>query len=362
MLKDEFNVIVLILTDNCADRIDRSIQSVLSQSFEPRRLKIVAIDNCSSDGTYEKLIEHLRRDDIALYRLPQRDLPTRVLRTALYVLEPVAYRYITVLDPGDQLYPDYIEICTTTMEQHPSIDRTILLCEIDTVDQTGKVFPPAPAFTDSCILMKREHYTQFFMHGIGHKIQCFYSVDAIPLRLPELPFCVDHSDWFKKAHYCFSSECIYIKSPLARRAPSRYDDPLYELILRLHLVKRLELIQNAVFVDDVYEVFHRLNRPEITYGNLARLALRFALVALDRTDRETARRILLFAEMVDSEIPGTDLYAALDRSIQHGGAPPVLEDFVEPQNSVAPPDGAIIIDTAREPGGLPWSARQARET
>ena len=342
-MNNYYNVVVLLLTDNCADALDRSIDSVLNQSFDAKRIKIVAVDNHSTDGTYEKLLKYACSTGISVYRLKKKSFPTRLLRSALSYLTYTDHKYITVLCPGDILYENYITRCAEVMDEYCTPDRRLLICEADIAVEKDIIDSQTPIYTSNCILLKREHYKEFFINGVGHKVQVFFLNNTIPTMLPELPSCVDYTDWFSKAMYSFGNECIYLQDILACTKTFNCQNKIYDLILRLYTVTRLDLIRGTVFSDislsylDSHDVAGKIN------NNLSLLALKYASEAVDDGDMSLAERILLFAEMVDEEVTGTENYCMVKKSIASGCRNQFSYTIDISENSVSPPEGAIII-------------------
>jgi glycosyltransferase involved in cell wall biosynthesis len=342
--QDNYNVIVIIPAYNCVNTIDRSIKSVLKQSFDAKRIRIIAVDNHSVDGTYEKLIGYAGEADISVYRFGEPRLPTRLLNAACAYLSYVKYKYFTFLPAGDELYPDYIEVCADVMDKYAGLDSKILLCETDLKDKLGKASRQKTIYTESCIFKMREHYKQFLINGTGHRVQCFHSSGSMPTGIfSNLPFLVDYTDWYKKALMAYDMGCIYLKRSLACVSASDYDDKLQDLVIRMYLLKKLEMTTCIMQSNINYEYLAELSSNRGIYRKLSRLALQYASDSVREGELKTANDILLFAEMVDEEIIGTPFYAMLKKSI-------ASERLVEPpgkyrmkERSVRPPEGAIII-------------------
>lgn len=339
----DYDVVVLLLTHYCLPVLPRTIESVMAQSFDGRRIRLVAVDNNSSDGTYEALLKHAGDSPLAVYRINETLPPPRLLRKALMFLDFIEYRYITILTPGDTLYPDYLEKCCALMDRYADSEDKLLLCETDLRLNGKGIVRQAPVFSNDCILMKREHYTQFFLHGTGHKVQALYHKKAMLRVLPDLVFCTDYTDWFKKAIYAFSAECVYVREPLACTSPAGCEDLLQDLILRLFLVKRAELVLGAVYATDSFKYLDKGTTDGRIYENLARFALAYASDALANAQTRTAEDILTFAEMIHDDITKTEYYAALKSSVDLGMPLQSPERFVMAEKTAAPPRGARII-------------------
>lgn len=338
-----FNVVILIFTRNCVDSIRRTLDSCLTQTFDSRRIKIVVVDNNSTDGTYEKVLEYVSTTSVAVYRLCEQRFATRLLRAADRILEFVEYKYIAVLSPGDIIYPNYVERCTAVMEQHATLERGLLISETDVIDPSGIIARQLPIYTESGVLMKRIHYTEFFTTGVGRKIQCFAIKRIFPKVLPDIPFCVEYADWFMKAIYAMNMECIYMKDALSATATIERTDMLNQMMLRLFLVKRMSLIRGTIFAEDTSSVCDDEDTQRRISENLAALALEYACQALVRKEFKVVKDLLLYAEMVFGEIVGSELYCLLRDSVLNGSCDVCFDAFRRDEQSVPLPHGAMSL-------------------
>jgi len=269
----------------------------------------VAVDNHSTDGTYEKLIGYVKSDDISVYRLEKRYLKTRLMLHANYLLRYTMHRYLTILNPGDMLYPNYLEICSGLMDDASHAEAMIIFCEVDFIDNEGRIFNQTPMFDKDRILEKERHLIEVFNQGMGHKVQCFYRVGTLPNILFELPHFVDFNDCFKKAWFLQFHNCIYIKNNLACICRSKYPDKIIDLASRLYMITRFKVYRDTVGNEST-AFLDGLDSEEI-YKNLSMLALQYASESLADGEIGTAKKILLFAEMVFEDIINTEFYSAL---------------------------------------------------
>ncbi len=341
-MKNIYNVVVLLLTDNCLKQIDTSIESIHSQTFEQKRLKIVAVDNGSTDGTYERLIKYARESELAVFRLRERFLPTRLLCHALSFLDYINYKYITILRPGDILYPDFIARCADIMEKYSDCERGILISETDIREESGKLKQQSPIFTNNCILRKKVHYPYLLTTGFEHKVQSFYCRGMIPLILPELPFAVDHTAWFKMANYLFANDCIYIRESLSAIRDTAYEDPVHELMLRLYQITRCEITSSHRPADMPPGYTGKVPSAKQVRDRLCRLALKYAAQAVNQGNNKIADKILLFIEMVEADILNNEEYNLVKQAIKNSDHLE-MEKFRPAWETVSPPQGAVII-------------------
>lgn len=115
------NVSVIIPTYNRADKLARSVKSVLSQSYDV--FEILIIDDGSKDNT-RKIVEKLQDkhpDKIFYYKLEQNSGPARARN---FGVSKARGEYIAFHDDDDEWHPDKLEIQMKHMLNDSSIDMT----------------------------------------------------------------------------------------------------------------------------------------------------------------------------------------------------------------------------------------------
>ena len=115
------SVSVIIPTYNRADRIARSVKSVLSQSYDI--YEILIIDDGSKDNTRE-IVEKLQDkhpDKISYYKLEQNRGPAKARNFGALKAKG---EYIAFHDDDDEWHPDKLEIQMKHMLNDTSIDMT----------------------------------------------------------------------------------------------------------------------------------------------------------------------------------------------------------------------------------------------
>jgi glycosyltransferase involved in cell wall biosynthesis len=342
MENKNYDVVVLITTYNCVEIIDRSLQSILSQTFDSSRIKIVAVDNYSTDGTYEKLLQYVIERRISVNRLKKKYLETRLLQKAIQFLQFYSdYRYFTILNPGDILYPQFLCTCTEMMDKTANYNTKALFCNTDIADDSEIIAKQTPIFSDNCILLKQKHLAQFFIKGTRSKVQCLYRIGAMPGSLVEMPLYVDLTDWFKKAFFPFRYNCIYLKDALACIHKRKYDDKLYDLVLRYSLIVKFKIYRNS-FPSDSNSYLDEMLLNKDIYKNLSQLALEYATDAQSNNEVISASKLLLFAELVYEDVVQEHLFLELKDSLSES-KPATKEKLKFAVDSCAPPPDSIII-------------------
>lgn len=116
-IKSNKKVSVIMPIYNAEDKIDIAIQGLLDQTW--RNIEIIAVDDRSSDCTYQKLLEWSRLDDRVIpYRQPQ-NAGAYAARNA--GLKMAAGDYITTHDSDDWSHPQKIETQVRYLEANRSV-------------------------------------------------------------------------------------------------------------------------------------------------------------------------------------------------------------------------------------------------
>ena len=115
-------------------------------------------------------------------------------------------------------------------------------------------------------------------------------------------------------------------------------------MLKLSLVTRFKLHRGTT-ENLSFEVLDELDTQIETNKKLSLLALKYACDDLSVNYVVSARKILLFADMIYPEIVNSNLYLELDKSIDL--STPLAAEYYNGPSAVCsiPPDDAILINT-----------------
>jgi len=117
-MKSKPLISVLIPTYNVYDYIEEAIQSIISQTY--KNLEIIVIDDCSTDGTYEKLQEIKEKDDrIQIFRNKEN---LKIAETLNFALSVSNGDYIARMDGDDISTSDRIEKQLDFLKANPEVD------------------------------------------------------------------------------------------------------------------------------------------------------------------------------------------------------------------------------------------------
>lgn len=134
-------VTVIMPCFNVESSIVTSICSVLDQTW--RNVEVIAVDDCSTDGTYERLVEISKYDvRIKTLRTRQNSGPYAARNLALSI---AAGDLITVCDADDWSHPQKIEIQARHLLSRPRLKGNTT-CWLRTSDQLVPARRPYQAF------------------------------------------------------------------------------------------------------------------------------------------------------------------------------------------------------------------------
>lgn len=111
-------VSVIMPTYNVKQYVGEAVESILNQTYE--NLEFVIVDDGSTDGTYEILIEYAKKDSrIKLYR---NDTNKKICYTLNRGFELSSGKLILRMDGDDISTPNRLEILYEFLKENPSVD------------------------------------------------------------------------------------------------------------------------------------------------------------------------------------------------------------------------------------------------
>lgn len=132
---------ILIAAHDAAAFLDGAVSSALAQTC--RAVEVIAVDDCSSDGTHEALAAWARRDGrVTVLRHPERRGASAARNTAI---ARARGRWLAVLDADDAFLPERIERLVPLAEEGGADLLADNLVERDfaTGAPLGTVLPPS---------------------------------------------------------------------------------------------------------------------------------------------------------------------------------------------------------------------------
>ena len=110
-------VSILIPTYNRVHLIERSIESALGQTY--KNIEIILSDNCSTDGTWERIQDYARQDPrIKAWRTESNIGP---FENWVHGLKHCQGDYVKILWSDDAIAPEFIQTCVDILQTRPDV-------------------------------------------------------------------------------------------------------------------------------------------------------------------------------------------------------------------------------------------------
>lgn len=125
-------VSIVVPVYNAVEYIDASIKSILAQTW--RDFELLVSDNCSNDGTWEKLQRYSGDPRV---RLTRHVSTIPALDNFNYVTRLARGEFIKMVCADDVLYPDNVAVLVGELNSHPL--AVLAVSSKDVIDATGTV-------------------------------------------------------------------------------------------------------------------------------------------------------------------------------------------------------------------------------
>lgn len=151
-------VSVLLPMYNIEKYIEEAVLSILNQTYD--NFEIIAIDDCSNDNTYNKVLELSKKDKrIKLYKNKENLKIANTLNKAFYLSKG---EYILRMDGDDISLPDRLEKKLNFLMENPEND--LVGCSVIAINENGKEIGKSRYCSDFNILKKIARYNSPVSH------------------------------------------------------------------------------------------------------------------------------------------------------------------------------------------------------
>lgn len=224
---------LLVTTYNVENYVDRALKSALAQTYP--NLEIIAVDDHSSDDTWEKLQQF--KGKVILIRHKRRRRVPAALNTAL---NRARGGLITRLDGDDVLYPKLIEKEVKFLQKHPEIG--FVYCDYDEVDEQGNLIRKVklPEYSPPIV-----HQVDYIAMGNMIRKECYEVMGNYDEKMKKQ----EHYDWSIRLAQKFTgghlAERLFAYTRHPRQATANLEDLKYytELIRKKYGLKRNEVVR-----------------------------------------------------------------------------------------------------------------------
>lgn len=125
---------VLIPCYNCARFLEKTIESVLAQAFDPEQMEILVIDDCSTRDDPAEVVERMGKGRVRFLRQTKNVGKVRNYETGLQASRGYL---IHQLHGDDLILPGFYHAMEAAFESHPAAGA--FFCESDYIDENGSI-------------------------------------------------------------------------------------------------------------------------------------------------------------------------------------------------------------------------------
>lgn len=335
-------IYIVIPVFNQVSLMDRTMESILTQTYPQSELRVLFVDNCSSDGSYEKALEYVKAYPqlVSVYRMPQPTKPARLLKQASRYLRFSLVQFIMYLNPGDELYPEFMSSAIRLMHLRGNISA--VYANVDLRSGNGETRSQIPVFTENCVINKETDYALFFTAGIGAKVQAIYKGRQILAteRLIDVEKRTDIHDWLGAA-FSNCGDVAYLTESMGCVQQPEQQDVMFALMTKAYSLKS-QFYMTETNANYVEQYKRDTSDMEAAYRCLAKNALLCAIEEGKQGDRETAEKCMMFAEMMCLEIVEEDAWFCLQDALCGKASYDIVEELLR-VDSVVPPKHCFIF-------------------
>lgn len=297
----------IIPVNNDVDAIDKTMEGILNQTYPRDELRVLFIDNCSTDGSYNKVLGYIKDYPklVSVYRMDQPTTMARLIKQASQYLRFSMVHFSIYLNPGDLVYPQFIENVIPIFHTNHEIWYVFSNADILLPDDT--LHHQKPVFTDNCVFDKLVNYDLFFKAGIGAKvITVFRGNIKTDERLVDTEKRTDFHDWLSFS-YPNKDKAAYLVESLGTVVMQKDDDTIFSLMTKAYSLKSQFYLTETSSGENERKLID-VDDMKVAYYSLAKNAVYLAKYNYIMGKEEEAQRCLLFAEMMCSDIIEDESY------------------------------------------------------
>ena len=305
-MSDQY-VAIIIPTHNCIEVIDKTIESALEQDCGKERIRVVVLDNCSNDGTYERALQFAMKypEQMAIFRLTEPTKLSYVLKKGYDILHLqqkayVDFAYSLILYPGEYLASNMISSCIALFEKHGE-NFKIVVSEVQITGETEVT----PLQVVNNIIDRELHIIEI----VNRNVKMLYrGIDFLGYTVKGIvQFITNYNLYFSnliddKALYL--NQCCCVKE----KVNIDYRD---ELFARLYNLKMKFLIDYQLIQKGEEPIRYSIETMDKAYKALAQLALKYARQAVGDNEVQSGSDCLEFARMICLDIEEEKSYIEL---------------------------------------------------
>ena len=298
----------MIPTFNNAGTLSRCLESVLEQDYDD--LMVGALDNASTDGTYDILADFEKRYRNRLYigRAFSHLTPIELRNRNGGLLNP-RVRIIQYVAATDVLAPSYTTRC---QELFASDDRIgFVTTHADIILPSGTIEPAPKYRPTSCVLRGEDQMESFMADGLQLNTVNMYRGEVYNLSYSEGYLFNRFPGWLPMVMGASISDQGYLADPLALRGSAE------EILGDRYIPDLKDVFEHYLFLQSFQTIALRLGRTRVAdllpraVERLSRDCTRCAGLLQQAGDEQAARVFLSLALAYRPEITATPGFQAV---------------------------------------------------
>lgn len=341
-MKNNMCLYLLMIADKNMKHMERTIESILAQTLAHSRLRVLIIDNASTDGTYQRLIDYEIKYPqlISVIREKQPTTRGRLFKRMIQHLRFSDVEFSMLMEPGDVIYPDGLIKAATAMRISGQCRCAVFEADLWDGENVNK---QTPIYRENCILNKLCGI-RYYTDGIGHKVQVLFRGLPIDLnmKLPYFAIAVEQDEWFTQLFYPKIYR-MYIREPIGCIAVKETEDVVDVLVKKTFFLKRSFYPVET----NVFSCFSAadMEAEELAAGYrlLAVTALQFAVEKLEKRDFKQAEDCIIYAEMMDLSITDEPAYQEIKKALGENVSDVSRLREMLAQESLEPPRESFVF-------------------
>lgn len=207
---------IYIPTENCIDKIDITMNSIINLDYPRENVEVMIIDFDSSDGTYERLLDYQDRN-IGIYRINKKVDIKNQYKSYEKIVANHGYDQNCMhmgMKPGDIIYPDSMDYINRALSYLDNSFIKGIICEVDRELNPSLNNSQPPLFKKPFIISEKE-CNEYIVRGFNHKVLSLNREAFTSHGDYNKIFYNDWNNWnYKFIHY-YQSQCLYLPKPVA---------------------------------------------------------------------------------------------------------------------------------------------------
>lgn len=335
MLSQE-SLYIIIPMRNQKELLKETVQSIEALKNPHDSVKVVFVDNASTDGSYEQALEYVIENPkkYSVFRESVLNTDGRLLKKTVYLLRHTHVDYSMLMNPGELIYEKELEQAVGLLSLYREAD--FVISEVDVIEE-DIVRSVQPIFTENFVIRPYNYRSLYYRYGIGHKIKVIHRKMFLKINIKMTHFghITRFNDWLTMSFYA-NGRAIYNKNKIGAVLSDREDVLDNMMNKALFLKNCLYPSETGVFSSRKNNDFIQRENIGDAYRSLSLEALKKMVKVLNKGEWGLAEELLIYARMIYPLIQEEKIYSLAEKALDETKWIRVLEEVLV-ESEVIPP-------------------------